>query len=47
MEGFAGFVGLMLGLVILSVIVLWSYVVSKDTAASGFRMGNVESDFVL
>ena len=42
MEGFAGFVGLMFGLVVLSVII--TLVVC---AGSGFRTDSVESDFVL
>ena len=47
MEGFAGFVGLMFGLVVLSVIKPWSYVPLRGIAGSGFGTDSVESDFVL
>lgn len=44
MEGFAGFVGLMFGLVVLSVIITLPL---RGIAGSGFRTDSVESDFVL
>lgn len=48
MEGFAGFVGLMFGLVVLSVIItLVVCAVKRHIAGSGFRTDSVESDFVL
>lgn len=48
MEGFAGFVGLMFGLVVLSVIItLVVCAPLRGIAGSGFRTDSVESDFVL
>lgn len=44
MEGFAGFVGLMFGLVVLSVIIT---LVVCAVKRHGFRTDSVESDFVL
>lgn len=47
MEGFAGFVGLMFGLVVLSVIITLVVLPLRGIAGSGFRTDSVESDFVL
>lgn len=47
MEGFAGFVGLMFGLVVLSVIITLVVCAVKRHRRSGFRTDSVESDFVL
>lgn len=47
MEGFAGFVGLMFGLVVLSVIITLVVCAVKRHPGSGFRTDSVESDFVL
>lgn len=47
MEGFAGFVGLMFGLVVLSVIITLVVCAVKRHRRECFRTDSVESDFVL